>query len=84
MAGGQSMYVGADGKEHLSAINKVNDEGTWSGWANNTNLASQFLAKQPTKLVENQLRLSIAQKQREFDEVSQYTNPEIRKKAFHG
>lgn len=82
MAGGQSMYVGADGKEHLSAINKVNDEGTWSGWANNTNLASQFLAKQPTKLVENQLRLSIAQKQREFDEVSQYTNPEIRKKAL--
>ena len=82
MASGQSMYIGKDGKEHLSAINKVNDEGTWSGWANNTNLASQFLAKQPTKLVENQLRLSIAQKQRELDEISQFTNPEIRKKAL--
>ena len=82
MANGQSMYIGKDGKEHLSAINKVNDEGTWSGWANNTNLASQFLAKQPTKLVENQLRLSIAQKQRELDEIQQYTNPEIRKKSL--
>lgn len=82
MANGQSYYTDKDGNEHLSAINKVNDEGTWSGWANNTNLASQFLAKQPTKLVENQLKLSIAQKQREFDEISQYTNPEIRKKAL--
>ena len=82
MANGQSMYIGSDGKEHLSAINKVNDEGTWSGWANNTNLASQFLAKQPPKLVENQLRLSIAQKQKEYDEIMQYTNPEIRKKAL--
>lgn len=82
MANGQSYYTDKDGNEHLSAINKVNDEGTWSGWANNTNLASQFLAKQPTKLVENQLKLSIAQKQREFDEISQYTNPEIKKKAL--
>lgn len=82
MANGQSYYTDKDGKEHLSAINKVNDEGTWAGWANNTNLASQFLAKQPTKLVENQLKLSIAQKQREFDEIQQYTNPEIKKKAL--
>ena len=82
MANGQSYYIGADGKEHLSAINKVNDEGTWSGWANNTNLASQFLAKQPKALVENQLKLSLVQKQKEFDDIMQYTNPEIRKKAL--
>jgi len=82
MASGQSYYIGKDGKEHLSAINKVNDEGTWSGWANNQNLASQFLSKQPLKLIESQLNLSLAQKNEEFDRIKKYTNAEIRKKAL--
>lgn len=81
-AKGQSYYIGADGKEHLSAINKVNDEGTWSGWANNTNLAAQFLSKQPKALVQNQLNLSLSQKQEEYDRIMKYTNAEIRKKAL--
>lgn len=82
LASGQSYYIGKDGKEHLSAINKVNDEGTWSGWANNHNLAAQFLSKQPTKLVENQLNLTLKQKEEELDRIRKYTNAEIRKKAL--
>lgn len=79
---GQSYYIGKDGKEHLSAINKVNDEGKWSEWANNTNLAAQFLSKQPLKLIESQLNLSLAQKNEEYDKIKQYTNAEIKKKAL--
>lgn len=79
-AGGQRKYIGEDGKEHLSVINKLQDEGDWDSWSRT--LASQFLSKQPLKLINQQLELSIADKKAEFDEINRLTNPVIKKKLL--
>ena len=75
--GGQSYYIGDDGKRHLSAINKRSDEGDWDSWSNT--LSAQFLSKQPIPLISKQLKLSEADKQSEFDEIMSLTNPNIKK-----
>ena len=79
-AGGQRKYIGPDGKEHLSVINKLQDEGDWDTWSRT--LSSQFLSKQPLKLINQQLSLSIADKQTEFDDIMRLTNPVIKKKLL--
>lgn len=79
-AGGQRRYIGADGKEHLSVINKLQDEGDWDTWSRT--LSSQFLSKQPLKLINQQLSLSIADKEAELDDILRLTNPVIKKKLL--
>lgn len=79
-AGGQRKYIGKDGKEHLSPINKLQDEGDWDSWSRN--LASQFLSKQPLKLIKQQLDLSVADKREELDSIMRLTNPVIKKKLL--
>lgn len=79
-AGGQRKYIGEDGKEHLSPINKLQDEGDWDSWSRN--LSSQFLSKQPYKLIKQQLNLSIQDKKAELDEIRALTNPVIKKKLL--
>ena len=79
-AGGQRKYIGEDGKEHLSPINKLQDEGDWDTWSRN--LSSQFLAKQPLKLINQQLDLSIADKKVELEEIKSLTNPVIKKRML--
>lgn len=78
-AGGQSYYM-KDGKKHLSSINKLQDEGDWDSWSRT--LASQFLSKQPQKLVDQQIDLSIKSKRSELDEIKRLTNPVVRKKML--
>lgn len=80
-ANGQSTYVGADGKEHLSPINKLKEEGDWDTMSRN--VSSQFLSKQPKKLIENQLKLTVADYQAQYDEIMQYDNPTIKKKLLN-
>lgn len=80
LAGGQYEYVGKDGKKHLGAINKVNEEGDWSKWSKN--LASEFLAKQPVPLAKKQLDVAYKSKQEEFDRINELTNPAIKKKLM--
>ena len=79
-ANGQSMYIGADGKEHLSPINKLKEEGDWDTMSRN--VSSQFLSKQPKKLIENQLKLTVADYKAQYDEIMQYNNPTIKKKLL--
>ena len=76
----QRNYIGEDGKEHLSPVNIVKDEGDWSDWKKN--LPSQFLAKQPLPLAKRQLSLDYLDKQAEFDEVMKLTNPAIKRKLL--
>lgn len=87
--GGQSFYDDPDGKytdpvtgkkQSLSLINKRADEGDWSDW--NDKLPSQFLAKQPKKLIDQQLNLTIADKKAEFDELKNLNNPTIKKQML--
>lgn len=76
-ANGQRIYIGEDGKEHQSVINKVNDEGDWGEWSKS--LASQMLSKQPVALAKKQLDLAYADKAEEFDEIKNLTNPAVKK-----
>lgn len=79
-ADGQSTYTGKDGKQHLSPINKLKEEGEWDTMSRN--LSSQFLSKQPLQLIKKQLGLTYADKQAEFDEIMSMTNPTVKKKML--
>ena len=64
----------------LSPINKINDEGDWDSWSRN--LSSQFLSKQPIKLIKQQIDLTLKSKKVELDEINSLTNPVIKKKLL--
>lgn len=80
MAGGQSTYIGKDGKEHLRVINKLQDEGDWDTWSKT--LSSQFLSKQPIKLINQQIDLTLKQKALELDKIKNLTNDVVKKKLL--
>lgn len=67
---------GPDGKVN-SAMNIVNEEGSWDRWSKN--LSSQMLAKQSPELAKQQLSLSHERRLREFDEINSLMNPTVRK-----
>ena len=88
-AGGQSYYPDPDGKytdpvtgekRSLSAINKLKEEGDWDKMSKN--LSSQFLSKQPIKLIQTQLELTYADAEDEFSEICSLTNPTVKKKLL--
>lgn len=76
----QRYYDGADGKKHQSAINVVNEEGTWSKY--NKTIASQFLAKQPPAMAKKQLGIYYDSKKQEYDDIMQLTNPSVKRKLL--
>lgn len=78
--GGQSTYIDKDGKEKLGLINRTREEGDWGDWADK--LPSQFLAKQDRSLIKHQLDLSIAERQSEFDQIMNLTNPTVKKQML--
>ena len=79
-AGGQSYYTDKDGNKHLSAINKVNEEGDWGNW--DKTLASQFLSKQDLSLAKKQLNITYLNKKDEYDEIMALTNPAVRQRLL--
>lgn len=79
-ANGQSYYTDADGKQKLSAINKLKEEGDWDTMSRN--LSSQFLSKQPVQLIKKQLNLTYADHLSEFDEICSLNNPTVKKKLL--
>lgn len=78
---GQSYYIGDDGKEHLSLINKRQDEGDWYEWDDST-LPAQFLGKQRKVTVDAQLNLALADKKVQYEEIMSLTNPTVKKKML--
>ena len=76
----QKHYTGSDGKEHLSALNIVNEEGNWNTWSKT--LSSQFLGKQQPSLIRTQLKEAYDIRKDAFDEIGQLTNPAVRKKLY--
>lgn len=79
-ANGQSTYIGEDGKEHLSAINKIKWEGDWDDM--DRNLSSQFLSKQPIQLINRQLNLTYADYASRYDEIMSLNNPTIKRQLL--
>lgn len=75
----QRHYKGSDGKEHLSALNIVNEEGNWSTWRKS--ISSQMLSKQSPTLAKRQLKLAYDIKKDSFDEIMSLENPVV-KRAF--
>ena len=75
--GGQNYYIGKDGKEHLSLINKRAEEGDWGECADK--LPSQFLAKQNLSMINKQLKITMDNKKAEYDEICSLTNPTVKK-----
>lgn len=75
--GGQSTYIGEDGKEHLRLINKRADEGDWQQWKDT--LSAQFLSKQTVQLAKRQLSLAVLEKQQELEDINNLTNNTVKK-----
>lgn len=76
----QRHYIGADGEEHLSAINIVNEEGSWDNWSRN--ISAQMLSKQPAALAKRQLDLTYMSKQEQLNDILSLTNPTVKKKLL--
>lgn len=75
--GGQYEYFDSEGQKRLGLINKRADEGDWDKWKDE--LSAQFLSKQPLQLAKRQLNLAIAEKQEEFNDIMNLTNPTVKK-----
>lgn len=76
-AGGQRDYIGKDGKEHMSKINIVNEEGDWDTWSKT--LSSQFLAKQDISLIKQQLKATSDRNHQEYNEIMSLENASVKK-----
>jgi hypothetical protein len=78
---GQRHYTDENGKDQLSVINIINEEGDWSGWRKT--LSSQMLSKQSVGLINQQLDISKKAKQQEFDEINAIQNPTVKKRLLY-
>lgn len=78
----QRSYTDASGKEKLSPINIVNEEGNWKDWS--STLSSQVLSKQSPALAKRQLDLSLSSRKDELDEIDRLTNPVVKQKLLQG
>lgn len=78
--GGQVYYEDADGTRHLGVINKTREEGDWTQWKDT--LPSQFLAKQPVKLIKQQLKISEDRAANELESIMELTQPTIKKQLL--
>lgn len=74
---GQYHYEDSDGTVKLGAINKVNNQGDWDNWARE--LSSQWLSKQPMKIIQKQLDITYANKEAQLDQINSIQNPIIKK-----
>ena len=75
--GGQYYYTDENGERKLGLINKTRQEGDWGEWSHE--LPSQFLSKQNLQLINKQLNLAVADKEAEFQEICDLTNPTVKK-----
>lgn len=77
----QVIKVGKDGKKKVtSAMNIVNEEGSWEKWSKN--LSPQMLSKQSPALAKTQLDMTYERRKREFDEIMALTNPAVKKRLL--
>ena len=79
-AGGQSWYEDDNGNKKLNAINKLKEEGDYEKQARS--LSSQFLSKQPIELIDRQLGEQYNKYKSQFDEISELTNPTVKRKLL--
>ena len=61
-------------------LNIVNEQGDWHKWSRN--LSSQFLSKQPEKLIKDQLNYKKIMKDGELAEIREVTQPEVKRQLL--
>lgn len=70
-----------DGSERVtSAMNLVNEEGNWGKWSKT--LSTQVLSKQSPRLAQTQLDMTYERLQKEFNDISNLTNPVVKRKLL--
>ena len=74
--GGQYEYTDKNGVKHLSLINKVNDEGSWSVWQRS--FIPQFGSKQSKELIQKQLDWEYEERLAELEDLKKITNPVVK------
>jgi predicted transcriptional regulator len=79
-ADGKFILDSFGNKQLSSAMNIVNEEGSWDKWGKN--IASQMLSKQPVALAKQQLDLKYKAMLDDYDEIMALTNPTIKKKLL--
>ena len=75
---GQYHYKDENGEDQLSPVNIIKQEGDWDSYSKN--LSSQFLSKQKKEFVQKQLKLTLAEKMDEYNDILNIENPTIRAK----
>lgn len=76
----QREYIDKNGKEQLSAVNIVNEEGDWTEWTKK--ISPQMLAKQSPALAKKQLEKTYNLQKEEYDEIMSLTNPAVKQKLL--
>ena len=78
---GQRNYIDPKtGEEKLSPINIVKPQGEWYGYRKD--LASQFLSKQNTSLIKQQVGLAMEDKKNMYEDIMAIKNPAVREKLL--
>ena len=75
---GQNEYIDINGDKKLSPINIIKQEGDWDSYSKS--LSSQFLSKQKKEFVQRQLKLTLSEKQDEYNDILNIKNPTVRAK----
>lgn len=78
--GGQYTYEDENGNVKLGLINKAREEGDWADYSDT--LPSQFLSKQPLKLIHQQLNLTMADRKAEYDDIMSLTNKTVKRELL--
>lgn len=68
------------GTRTKSAMNLVNEEGSWGNWSNS--ISTQVLSKQKPQLAEEQLKVTRERMRKDLDEIKALTNPAVRRKLL--
>lgn len=76
----RQVFYNDGGKDKLSPINIVNEEGNWKDWSKT--LSSQFLSKQSTHMAKQQLGLAAKKRYEQFEDIMKLDNPAVRKRLL--
>lgn len=76
----RQAFYNDGGKDKLSPLNIVNEEGNWKDWSKT--LSSQFLSKQSTHMAKQQLDKAAQKRHDEFMDIMKLDNPAVRKRLL--
>ena len=76
----QRNYVDANGEEHQSPINIVNDDSDWEHWSKT--LSKQVLSKQSPELAKKQLALVYDDKKQQYNDICKIEIPAVKERLL--